>query len=226
MYCVLHAIATTSAIHLMTVSMLNTALFSYLKRQDQRISKTCKSIFVLCSSWNLQDGAHFLHLACQGRRHAPLALPSVTPLPTVEKCRPLKPRVKAKSSLSGRNYFIAIHHQAGVNCENFTEVKFRDILLTGMGHRDRRLNWDSPGQTYGKSKLNKNLKPKSNFRFIRERPFALPSFHQKCRPLEKCRPGALPPPAPPPLVGSLGLVEWPVASLNGDKETFSQAYCP
>ena len=24
-----------------------------------------------------------------------------------------------------------MHHQAGVNFENFTEVKFRDILLTG-----------------------------------------------------------------------------------------------
>jgi len=30
-----------------------------------------------------------------------------------------------------RNYFITIHHQAGVYFENFTEVKFRDILLTG-----------------------------------------------------------------------------------------------
>jgi len=28
-----------------------------------------------------------------------------------------------------------MHHQAGVNFENFTEVKFRDILLTGTGHR-------------------------------------------------------------------------------------------
>jgi len=36
----------------MTVSMLNTALFQYLKRQDQ-ISKTCKSSFIFCSSWNL-----------------------------------------------------------------------------------------------------------------------------------------------------------------------------
>jgi len=26
-----------------------------------------------------------------------------------------------------------MHHQAGVNFENFTEVKFRDILLTGTG---------------------------------------------------------------------------------------------
>jgi len=86
-----------------------------------------------------------------------------------------------------------MHHQAGVNFENFTEVKFRDILLIGTGHRD------SPGQTYGRSNLNQNVKPKSNFRFIRERPFAIPSFHQKCRPPEKCRPGALSPrPAPPP----------------------------
>jgi len=32
-------------------------------------------------------------------------------------------------------------------------VKFRDILLTGTGHRDRRLNRDCPGQTgtYGRS---------------------------------------------------------------------------
>jgi len=55
----------------------------------------------------------------------------------VEKCRPAlsptKPRVKAKSSLFGRNYFITMHHQAGINFENFTEVKFRDILLTGTG---------------------------------------------------------------------------------------------
>ena len=52
-----------------------------------------------------------------------------------------------------RNYFITMHHQAGVHFENFTEVKFRDILLTGTGHRDRRLNRDSPGQagTYGRS---------------------------------------------------------------------------
>jgi len=50
-----------------------------------------------------------------------------------------------------------MHHQAGVNFEKFTEMKFRDILLTGMGHRDRRLNRDSPGQTYGRSNLNQNL---------------------------------------------------------------------
>jgi len=50
-----------------------------------------------------------------------------------------------------------MHHQAEVHFENFTEVKFRDILLTWTGHRDRRLNRDSPGQTYGRSNLNHNL---------------------------------------------------------------------
>ena len=125
-----------------------------------------------------------MHLACQGEgRHAPLP-PSVTPLPTVEKCRSRKPRIKAKSSHSGRNHFITMHHQAGVNFENFTEVKFRDILLTGTGHRDRRLNRDSAGQTgtYDRCNPNQNLKPKCNFSFIREKTFAIPSFDQKCRP--------------------------------------------
>ena len=39
------------------------------------------------------------------------------------------------------------------NFKNFAKVKFRDILLTGTGHRDRRLNRDCPGQTgtYGRS---------------------------------------------------------------------------
>jgi len=53
-----------------------------------------------------------------------------------------KPQVKAKSSLSGRNYFITVHHQAGFNFENSTEVKFQDILLAGKGNRDRGLNRD------------------------------------------------------------------------------------
>ena len=91
------------------------------------------------------------------------------------------------------------HYKAGVNFENFTEVKFRDILLTGTGHRDRRLNRDSPGQTgtYGRSNPNQNLKPKTkpNFRFILERPFAIPSFHQKCRP-PKMPPRSFAAPAP------------------------------
>jgi len=88
-----------------------------------------------------------------------------------------------------------MHHQAGVNFEKFTEVKLRDIFLTGTGRRDRRLNWDSLGQTYGRSNLNQNVKPKSNFRFIREKPFAIPSFHQQCRPPEKYCSGALLPPS-------------------------------
>ena len=45
-----------------------------------------------------------------------------------------------------RNYFITMHHQAGVHFENFTEVKFRDILLTRIGHRESRLNGDSPAK--------------------------------------------------------------------------------
>jgi len=40
---------------------------------------------------------------------------------------------------------MTMHHQAGVKFENFTEVKFQDILLTGSGHWDRCLNRDSPG---------------------------------------------------------------------------------
>ena len=86
-------------------------------------------------------------------------------------------------------------HQAGVNFENFTEVKFRDILLTGTGRRDRRLNRDCPGQTYGRSNVNQNLKPKSNFRFIRERPFAIHSLHQKCRLPRKVPPRGIVPPS-------------------------------
>jgi len=46
-----------------------------------------------------------------------------------------------------------MHHQAGVHFENFTDVKFRDILLTRTGHWNRRLNRGSPSQTgmYGRS---------------------------------------------------------------------------
>jgi len=116
-------------IHLMTVSMLNTALFQYFKRQDQRISKTCKSTFIFCSSWNLWGGPFFA-FSLPGGRRTPL-LPVSYAAAHSRKVPPPKPRVKAKSSLSGRNYFITMHHQAGVNFENVTEVKFRDVLLTG-----------------------------------------------------------------------------------------------
>jgi len=53
-----------------------------------------------------------------------------------------------------RNYFITMHHQAGVHFENFTEVKFRDIFLTGTGHRD-----GTPGQTFklGQSRPNRDV---------------------------------------------------------------------
>jgi len=53
-----------------------------------------------------------------------------------------------------QNYFITMPHQAGVHFQNFTEVKFWDILLTGTRYRDRRLNWDSLGQTrmHGRSR--------------------------------------------------------------------------
>jgi len=37
---------------------------------------------------------------------------------------------------------MTMHHQAGVHFENFTEVKFRDSLLTRTRHLDRRLNRD------------------------------------------------------------------------------------
>ena len=44
-------------------------------------------------------------------------------------------------------------HNFVQNFENFAKVKFRDILLTGTGHQDRRLNRYCPGQTgtYGRS---------------------------------------------------------------------------
>ena len=125
--------------------------------------------FMLCEdAWYLRAGPRHGEVPPRGELKSAAA-------PQSKRVARPKPRVKAKSSLSGRNYFIKMHHQAGVYFENFTEVKFRDILLTGTGHRDRRLNRDSPGQTgaYGRSNLNQNLKPepKSNFRFIRERPF-------------------------------------------------------
>jgi len=46
-----------------------------------------------------------------------------------------------------QNYFIGMHHQAGVHFEIFNEVKFQDILQTGGGTPGRRLNRDCPRQT-------------------------------------------------------------------------------
>jgi len=62
-------------------------------------------------------------------------------------------------------------------------VKFRNILLTGTDVETGTVP-AKPGRMVSPTL--------SNFRFIRERPFAILSFHQKCRP------GAL-----PPLVGAL-----------------------
>jgi len=98
---------------------------------------------------------------------------------------PPKPRVKAKSSLSGRNYFITMHHQAGVNFENFTEVKFLYTLLTG---------------TYGRSNLNQSLTWGSS---VKDHLLNL-LFTKSAAPPEKCRPGAFPPSTP--LVGALILI--------------------
>ena len=74
----LHCNTLECTINLMIVGLLSTALFQYLKCQDQRISKNCRSTFLFCS-YEISKGARFLHLACQGGRRAPLSL-SVTPL--------------------------------------------------------------------------------------------------------------------------------------------------
>ena len=58
-------------IHLMIVGLLSTALFLYLKCQDQQISKNCRSTFIFCSSWNLW-GNPFFTFSLPGGRRAPL----------------------------------------------------------------------------------------------------------------------------------------------------------
>jgi len=66
-------------VHLRIVGLLGTALFQYLKCQDQRISKNCRSTSVFYSSWNLWGGPIFyLKLARGGVAHP--CPPSVTPL--------------------------------------------------------------------------------------------------------------------------------------------------
>jgi len=47
------------AIQLMIMGLLSTALFQYLKCQDQRISKNYRSTFIFCDSWNLWGGPIF-----------------------------------------------------------------------------------------------------------------------------------------------------------------------
>jgi len=45
--------------NLMIVGLLSTALFQYVKRQDQRISKNFTSTVIFYSSWNLQGNPFF-----------------------------------------------------------------------------------------------------------------------------------------------------------------------
>jgi len=74
MYCTLHAAALHNsefAIHLMIVGLLSTALFQYLKCQDQRISKNCRSTFIFCSSWNV-EGVPFFTFRLPGGQREPL----------------------------------------------------------------------------------------------------------------------------------------------------------
>ena len=66
-------------IHLMFVGLLSTALFQYLKCQDQRVSKNGRSTFVFCSSWNLWGGPILKFNLPGGTTRTP-APPSVTPL--------------------------------------------------------------------------------------------------------------------------------------------------
>jgi len=54
----LHCNNSDFTIHLMIVGLLSTALFQYLKCQDQWISKNC-STFIFWSSWNLSGGPIF-----------------------------------------------------------------------------------------------------------------------------------------------------------------------
>jgi len=92
--------------------------------------------------------------------------PLATPMVVVSRSGPrhgeVSSRGESKSAAPSHNgvNFENAAPPPGVNLENFAEVKFRDILLTGKGHRDRRLNRDSPGQTrtYGRSNLNQTPK--------------------------------------------------------------------
>ena len=75
MYCIqctpLHCNNFEFTIHLMIVGLPSTALFQYLKCQDQRVSKNCRSSFIFCSSWNLWGGPFFT-FSLPGGRRAPL----------------------------------------------------------------------------------------------------------------------------------------------------------
>jgi len=54
----------------MIVVLLSITLFQYLKCQDQRISKNCRSTFIFCSSWNPRGMPIFyIQLATGGGEH-------------------------------------------------------------------------------------------------------------------------------------------------------------
>ena len=59
-------------IHLMIVGLLKSALFQCLKCQDKRISKNCRSTFILSSSWNVWGGPFFTFSVPWGGQRAPL----------------------------------------------------------------------------------------------------------------------------------------------------------
>jgi len=55
----LHCNNLEFTIYLMIVGLLSTSLLHYLKCQDQRISKNCRSTVIFCSSWNIWGGPFF-----------------------------------------------------------------------------------------------------------------------------------------------------------------------
>ena len=79
LYSTLHAaeFATTCCnnfefmIHLMIVGLLNTALFQCLKCHDKRISKNCRSTFILGSWWNVWGGPFFAFCVPEGATVTP-----------------------------------------------------------------------------------------------------------------------------------------------------------
>ena len=70
MYCTMHCNNFQFAIHLMTVGLLNIAVFQYLRCQDQRISRTCISTFISCSSRNLFSAWSYQISAVSDTKHA------------------------------------------------------------------------------------------------------------------------------------------------------------
>jgi len=123
------------------IYQIYTNFFVYTKSKSYIPStlKIYQNFQICCSS---------IQICCSSKIFKFAAVPTtvaVVPLKTIEKWR--KNKSPILQIAIERNYFITMHHQAGVNFENLTEVKFQDILLTGTGHRDR------PGQTgtYGRS---------------------------------------------------------------------------